>query len=378
MNAPGADVVLLLQDLVRIPSVNPAAGDDPAVSGEAACAETVAGHLRALGAAEVTLPLVFPGRPNVLARFESDRPGKPRLLFAPHLDTVGVSGMTIDPFRAEERDGRIYGRGSTDTKGTMAAMLRAFWNVRDLLPHLSHEIWFAGLTDEEAGNQGAQRLVDQGFQADFAVIGEPTSCDLVTAHKGALWFVLRTSGRAAHAATPERGENALYAMADVAVAVRDRLVPMLKAEIDPLLGHATTNLGLLHGGRKVNVVPDFAEAELDLRTLPSQQTPEFAARITALLREVCPTLETEVLRGHPPMLTDRSHPLIAVLESLGSRCVTAPWFCDGGLLGTGGIPSVAAGPGDIAQAHTADEFLEIAELRRGETFYTRFLQALAV
>lgn len=377
MRSPGTDVVDLLRDLVRIPSVNPLSGEDASISGEAACAGAVAGHLHELGAADVTLPEVLPGRPNVLARFPADSGRKPRLLFAPHLDTVSVSGMTVDPFGAELRDGRIYGRGSTDTKGTMAAMLRAFWNVRDLLPHLSHEIWFAALADEEAENRGAQWLVDQRFEADFAIVGEPTQCNAVYTHKGALWLQLRASGRAAHAATPERGENAIYTLAQAALAVRDRLVPELAREVDEVLGTASASLGVIRGGRKVNIVPDWAEAELDLRTLPSQQGPEFAERVVALLLAAVPQLEVRVLRSQPPLRTDRAHPLIAKLEAAGSRCLGVPWFCDGSVLAAAGIPAVAAGPGDIAQAHTTDEFLEIADLRRGEAFYTNFLRSLA-
>lgn len=377
MSAPDRDVVALLQHLVRIPSVNPLTGEAPEISGELACARAVAAHLADLGA-EVTLPEVLPGRPNVLARFPSERPGKPRLLFAPHTDTVSVSGMTVDPFGAVERDGRIFGRGASDTKGTMAAMLRAFWNARALLPRLSHEIWFAGLVDEEVENRGAQWLVDQKFAADFAIIGEPTRCDLVTAHKGALWLRLRTAGRAAHAATPEQGENAIYTLAAAALAVRDRLIPELQREIDPLLGCATASLGIIRGGRKVNVVPDWAEAELDLRTLPNQQGPAFVARVTALLQAAVPGLEVERARCQPPMNTSRAHPLIRQLEALGSRCIAVSWFCDGSVLASGGIPAVAAGPGDIAQAHTADEFIEVEELRRGERFYTRFLESLVV
>ncbi len=378
MSAREWDVVALLQELVRIPSVNPTATNDPAIAGEQRCAEAVSAHLRALGAAEVTLPEVLPGRPNVLARFPSDRPDKPRLLLAPHLDTVGVEGMTIDPFAAEERAGRIWGRGTTDTKGTMAAMLCALHELHEVLPLLSHEVWFAGLMGEEAGNEGAQWLVDSGYRADFALIGEPTECQAMHAHKGALWLRLRTPGVAAHAASPERGVNAIYAMSDVIRAVRDVLGPALAAEADAVLGAASVNIGIVRGGRKINVVPDECEAELDVRTLPGQQDDAFILRIAAILRSMCHSLEVELIRRHPPLLTDPAHPLVRRLESQGATLTTAPWFCDGSLLAQAGIPSVAAGPGSIVQAHTADEFIEIAALRRGVEFYRGFLASLKV
>src|SRR5271156_3370102 len=124
----------LLQALVRIPSVNPHGSPGVDRPGE-----------------EVELREVAPGRPNVLGRFPSDAPGKKRVILAPHLDTVSVAGMIIDPFGGELRDGKIWGRGATDTKGCMAAMLWSLWELRDRIPGLGHEVWFAGLMGEEAG-----------------------------------------------------------------------------------------------------------------------------------------------------------------------------------------------------------------------------------
>src|SRR3954468_21138373 len=152
MNMP-ASVVELLQALVRIPSVNPSGTPGTTEVGELRCAEYLLELLRGLGA-EAELREVLPGRPNVVARFPSDRPGKPRLLFAPHTDTVSVAGMTIDPFGAELRDGKIWGRGACDTKGSMTAMLWGLRQAREQLPGLGWEIWFAGLAGEEAGQQG--------------------------------------------------------------------------------------------------------------------------------------------------------------------------------------------------------------------------------
>src|SRR5271156_5947776 len=139
-----------LPELVRIPSVNPHGSPGIDKPGEQACAEFVAGFLRGCGA-EVELREVAPGRPNVLGRFPSDAPGKKRVILAPHLDTVSVAGMVIDPFGGELRDGKIWGRGATDTKGCMAAMLWSLWELRDRIPGLGHEVWFAGLMGEEAG-----------------------------------------------------------------------------------------------------------------------------------------------------------------------------------------------------------------------------------
>src|SRR6187431_3293367 len=161
MEQPPRTVTELCQALVRIPSVNP--DGDPGVTqtGEADCAAYVGEFLRHCGA-EVVLEEVLPKRPNVIGRFAShpspDGKAKARILFGPHLDTVGVGGMSIDPFGGELRDGRIWGRGACDTKGPMASMLWALRESRDRLADLSHEIWFAGLMSEEADQHGSRAL----------------------------------------------------------------------------------------------------------------------------------------------------------------------------------------------------------------------------
>jgi acetylornithine deacetylase/succinyl-diaminopimelate desuccinylase-like protein len=220
MSNPGS-VVELLQELIRIPSVNPEGTPGTSGVGEKAMAEWLATYLRALGA-EVELRAVLPDRPNVVARFPSDTAGKPRLLFAPHTDTVSVAGMKIDPFAAELRDGRVWGRGASDTKGPIASMLWALHNARDQLAGLSHEIWFAGLVSEEAGQHGSKALAAEE-QFHFVIVGEPTSLDVVHTHKGSAFLTMKTCGRSGHASRPELGENAIAKMLDVLAFLRTEL-----------------------------------------------------------------------------------------------------------------------------------------------------------
>ncbi len=376
MNAPPAGgVVEMLQELVRVPSVNPTGDPGTAEVGEKGCAGLVAGWLESFGA-RVELKEVLPDRPNVVGCFPSDRPGKPKLFLCPHVDTVSVRGMTIEPFAAEQRDGRIYGRGATDTKGTMAAMLRALWELREELPRLQHEIWFAGLMGEEAGNEGAAALAADHPDADFALVGEPTGCDIVYKTKGVVWLRVTTRGRAAHNATPERGENAVYKMADVIRHLRDELPRAFAALADPVLGPPTANLGTLHGGSKINIVPDLCVAEVDVRVVPAQDRAGLVDFLAGHLRRACPDVAVDFIRGNPPLDTAPEHPCVRALQAAGGRLVGAPWFCDGSLLQSGGIPAVAAGPGDIAQAHTADEWLAVEDLRAGVEFYKRFLSSV--
>ncbi len=368
------DAVELLQALVRIPSVNPSGDPGTSEVGEGACARYVAQQLSDCGA-RVELRDILPGRPNVLGYFPADRPGKPKLLLCPHTDTVSVLGMSIDPFAAKRRDGRVYGRGATDTKGTITAMLCALWTLRAELPRLQHEIWFAGLMGEEAGNEGAAAVAADFQGADFALIGEPTRCQVVNTHKGVTWLLVTTHGRAAHSSAPELGENAIYKLADVIRCVRDELVPAFARQPDPVLGAPTASVGVVRGGSKVNIVPETSSFELDLRTVPAQDHTRLLAEITACLRGAVPDVQVELIRTHQPLYTDPAHPCVqALLSAGGGRCVGAPWFCDGSLLAANGIPSVAAGPGDIAQAHTADEWLAEEDLLAGVRFYTEFLR----
>ncbi len=371
---PADSVTSLLQAFVQTPSVNPAGdpGVDVADTGERRMAERVGQALADLGV-EAEFPEVLPGRPNVIGRFPADRPGKPKLLLCPHLDTVSVRGMTVDPFAAEVRDGKILGRGTTDTKGTLTAMLWALAELGpDAVARMGHEVWFCGLMDEEAGNRGAYALAEAFPDAAFALIGEPTRCQVVHTTKGIARLLLRTTGRAAHSASLHLGDNAIYKMADAVRAVRDELLPAFAREPDPILGAPTASVGVIRGGSKVNIIPDACTAELDLRTVPAQNRPGFLDEVHALLRRACPGLEMELDHGHAPLQTPPEHPGVQALVAAGGKCVGAPWFCDGSVLSAAGIPSVAAGPGDIAQAHTADEFLAEEDLLAGVEFYKRF------
>jgi acetylornithine deacetylase/succinyl-diaminopimelate desuccinylase family protein len=359
----------LLQALVRIPSVNPHGTPGVDKPGEQACAEYVAAFLRDCGA-EVEVCEVAPGRPNVVGRFPTDGPGKKRVVLAPHLDTVSVVGMTIDPFGGEIRDGKIWGRGATDTKGPMSAMLWALHELRDRIPALGHEIWFAALMGEEAGQEGAKAFVKEN-RADFALIAEPTRCETVYTHKASQWLRLRTTGRAVHASAPERGVNAIYKMADAVRCIRDEIAPMLAAQSHPILGSPTISAGYIRGGNKTNIVPDECSLEVDVRIIPGQDF----SQITEALKRAVPDIEIDYVEAEP-LNTDPAHPLVQLLVGQGSRLAGAPWFCDAAVFASAGIPAVAAGPGSIDQAHTNDEWISLADLEQGVRFYLAFLEAL--
>jgi succinyl-diaminopimelate desuccinylase len=372
------DVSGLLRRLIAIPSVNPdgdpGAGSDG--TGELDCAEFVGGLLGDLGA-DVWYDEVLPNRPNVIGRFPTNGKGKPRILLAPHTDTVGVNGMIVDPFGGEIRDGKIYGRGACDTKGTMAAMLWALKSLgADGIANLDVEVAFTGLMGEETGQPGSRDFAEKyGSEYDFALIGEPTMCDIVYKHKGTLWTTLSTRGKAVHGSTPELGENAVAKMAKIITALDTDFREQLANPdfSDPVLGNSTVNLGICRGGSRPNIVPDSCILTVDMRVTPKVHASGSFAMLERFLQPF--DVESKPTLACSPLNTDAAHPMVQRLQALPNapKLVGAPWFCDAAILSEGGIPAVAGGPGSIAQAHTIDEWIAIGALEAGVEFYRDFL-----
>ncbi len=369
------NVVELLQDLVAIPSVNPQGNPGTDRVGEQAMAEYVAEFLRTLGT-EVTIDPVEPGRPNVIASFAPKQPDAPRLAFAPHLDTVSVAGMTIAPFDPVIRDGKLWGRGSSDTKGPMAA---ALWAVREWAQSparaQSHIHWiFLALMGEEAGNDGAHALAKKGFSSDLTLVLEPTELGVVTAHKGALWLEILTSGTACHGSTPDQGRNAIYAMRRVLEIIEDKLIPDLARQSHPKLGPTTLNAGVISGGSKINIVPDHCRLEVDCRFVPGIDVEKLRGKIETDLQAVVPDVVVRLQRHSPPLYTNESLPWVRRLGEQSRGFTTAPWFSDASVLSGPQCPAVCVGPGSIAQAHTKDEFILLRNLEDGAEFFSRWMQ----
>ncbi|MEP4079122.1 M20 family metallopeptidase [Haloferula sp.] len=369
-------VTQLLQQLVRIPSVNPDNSPGTDSTGEGAIADFLAEWLRDLGA-EVVLEEVKPGRPNLIARF-APLDGRPRILLGPHLDTVGVGGMSIDPFSAEIRDGKIWGRGTSDTKGPMAAML---WGLKENAAALKDSpiaVDFVGFMGEESAQWGSIQFGQKyGKDYQFAIAGEPTSLDVVHTTKGSLWATLRATGKAAHSSQPERGENAVMKLARALDHLERDLIPKLATFTHPILGPSTLNIGVFHGGSRPNIVPDHAEAEIDIRITPSLTE---AGGALKLVEDALASQDIEIIAPgeKPPMETPTDNPWIKRIQSVRSdtRTVGAPWFSDASHLAEFGIPSICMGPGSIDQAHTKDEFISIEALEEGADFFRDFVSAL--
>lgn len=383
MFVPPRTVTELCQALVRIPSVNP--DGDPGVSktGEAECAAYVADFLKHSGA-EVVLEEVLPGRPNVIGRFPS-RPSKkgspkPRIVFGPHLDTVGVGGMTIDPFGGEVREGRLWGRGACDTKGPMAAMLWALYEMKEDLADLPVEVHFAGFMSEESDQHGSRHFASHhGADYAFALIAEPTDMKTVYKHKGCLWADIETFGVAVHGSRPELGENAIVKMARMIKALdADFRTQLHKAGDDECLGRTTISLGMIRGGTRPNITADHCQLTVDIRYNPAVRDQGGPLELLrAFVAKLDPQAKVTPRGAMSPCLdTSAADPYVQKLVSAGAELTGAPWFCDAAFLAESGVPAIALGPGSILQAHTKDEWIEIRELERGATFWKDWLRSL--
>ena len=368
----------LLRELIALPSVNPAflpAGDP--LAGEQRVADFLAFTADRVGL-EIEFQEVLPGRSNLLARLTPVGKVSRRVVLAPHMDTVGG---TAEQFTPVTKNGRLYGRGACDTKGSVAAMLSAVMNIAQNKQRPAEtEIVFAALVDEENGQTGSRKLAASGFKADLAIVGEPTRLQVVTTHKGDLWLRLETHGRSAHGSVPHLGRNAVHTAARVVDLLETTYAAQLRARTHPLLGHGTINVGAIRGGVQANIVPDECSVIVDRRTLPGENEASVRRELAALFRRHQLDVTIHDTKGAPcnATETDPGLPLVRqFLKCAGRRrSIGVAFFCDAAPLSAAGIPSIVFGPGDLAQAHTADEWMALDSLERGTAVLTRFLQSL--
>ena len=369
----------LLCELIALPSVNSAflPAKHPR-AGEHQVADFIAATAAHFGL-DIDLPTVFPGRRNVLATLNPKGPVKQRIFLAPHLDTVDIAEAS--QLLPREKDGRLYGRGACDTKGSVAAMLSALLTLAHGGPRPRHtEIVFAGLVDEEEGQGGSRALAASGLRADLAIVGEPTSLRVVTAHKGNLWLRLETHGKAAHGSRPELGRNAVHEMARVVDLLETRYAAQLRRRRHRLLGHPTVNVGAIQGGVQPNIVPASCSIAVDRRLLPGENETGVRRELQTLFRQNRLRASIANTKSAPclPLETDDRLPLVRQFLKVArqTKPLGVDYFCDASVLGHAGIPSVVFGPGDIAQAHTADEWISLASLERARELLVNFLQSL--
>jgi acetylornithine deacetylase len=352
---------------VAIDSRNPAlVVDGP---GEGEIARFLAGVLREWGC-RVQLDDVDTGRPNLIARV-GDASAGPKLMFNGHLDTVGIDGMTHDPFGAEERDGRIWGRGSSDMKSGVAAMCAAAVRAADR--GLGGEIVIAAVIDEEYASLGTQALIAQGIRADAAIVTEPTRLAIMPAHRGFVWLDMVFTGRAAHGSRWDIGVDAIR-NAGLFLAELDRHDrSTLSTRHHQLLGRPSVHASTISGGSGMSTYPDSCELAIERRTIPGETAPQVLAELESLrdqLRESHPQLAAniKVSLSQPPSDVSTEAPVVLALASSLAACRVAESvqgmsaWTDAALLNEAGIPAICFGPGDITLAHAAEEFVLTSEI----------------
>jgi acetylornithine deacetylase/succinyl-diaminopimelate desuccinylase-like protein len=288
--------------------------------------------------------------------------------------------MTIPPFEPALRDGKVWGRGSTDTKGPMAAALWALreWAQSDERGRSRVHWTFLALMGEEAGNDGAWAVANRGFACDLALVLEPSDLKVLATHKGIVWMEVHTSGVACHGSTPEKGRSAIYAMRRALQIVEEKIIPGLARHTHPQLGAATLNVGTISGGSKINIVPDACRIELDCRIVPGLEPETLRAQIEETLRRELPDVEVRMQRHGPALSTDEKLPWVARLATTARGFAAGPFFSDAAVLGRPDCPAVCIGPGQIAQAHTKDEFIEVRDLEAGADFFRRWIETAEV
>jgi len=380
-----ASVVELLQSTVRINSVNSNVRGRPGSEDELiAFLEAVA---RSFGLDTRRCPVEGYGT-NLLVLYERQR-GLPWLLFDSHADTVAAEGMSIDPFAGEMRDGRLWGRGACDTKGSGAAMLWAAcaYAASGVGPN---NVAILYSVDEEWGMRGIRSFLAQdypklGFTFRGAIVGEPTLLRAVVAHGGICRFRVATKGVAAHSSNPSLGRSAISAMMRILEAVESRYVPSLQAS-HPLIGRAQCSVNTIRGGIASNIIPDRCEIEVDRRMVPGEQPEEVArlfGRALAAVKEEHPEVEyiLESIFEAPPLSADGSAALVAMVQGvlrgmgLPPEPSGAAYTTHAGSYAAAGLPAIVIGPGDLAKAHTADEWIDLAELERSVGVYRGIMDA---
>ena len=375
------DPVALTRALVAIPSVNPDL--EPGGAGEREIGEWCAELLRDWGFG-VSLSETAPGRTNVIARLGD---AGPTLLLQGHLDTVGVEGMEGDPFDPRIVGGRIHGRGSCDMKAGLAATLAVARRVARETPSRG-ELVVAFTSDEEYASIGLQHLLDGGLTADAAIVCEPTSLALLPANKGFAWFELLFRGRAAHGSRPDLGVDAIRHAGRFLSALDSLESDLLARKPHALLGHASLHAGTISGGTAPPVYPAECRLTMERRLLPGEELPDVEAELREAVERAgrgVSDWSVELSRGLTRKASeiDPSHPLVERLlkaidaEGVPPRVEGMTAWVETAFLTESGIPAVCFGPGSLAQAHTAEEWVEISEIEAAarilEAFTREFL-----
>ncbi|MHC1729382.1 MAG: M20 family metallopeptidase [Syntrophobacteraceae bacterium] len=365
-----SNTVDLLRELVSIPSVNPGfrTPDSPLeIFGEQKMGAFLAEFFERAGC-KVWFDEVLPGRSNLIVLLAAGKSGR-RIALQSHLDTVQITGMTVEPWGRRDGD-RLYGRGSCDTKASTAAFARTIQYFAENTG-LDADLYFLGTIDEEHGFAGSRHL-GKHYQFDACFVGEPTNLQAVTAHKGSVRFELVAQGKSAHSSTPQLGHNALFEMCDLIRDFRAAFDRFTGGKHHPLTGSATWAPTMMSGGVGLNTIPEVCTVAVDRRLVPGEQV-EDIIRFVDEWSEQCRLKGHQWLKGEtfmmdPPFEADpESPPAKALRQALAEMGLDAeakgvPYGTDATKIAAGGTPCVVFGPGDIAQAHKSDEWIHLPQV----------------
>jgi len=360
------DAVALARALIKIDSRNPTLVRD--APGERACALALVSILDDWGfAAELQEDL--PDRPNVIARIGPR--DAPALMLNGHLDVVGVEGMVHDPFAAEVREGRIYGRGSADMKSGIAAMCAAALQAEHT--NARRQIIIAAVADEEYESLGMRALIESGVRAEVAIITEPTRLAICPAHRGFVWIDVVFRGRAAHGSRYDIGVDAITHAGLVLAELEKLERTREQGKRHALLGRGSLHASTIRGGVGMSTYPEECVLSIERRTLPGETAQDAMSEIEnacASVRTREPRLDARITQTTSQLPSDVSTdaPIVQRLtralaaEGASTKIEGMSAWTDAALLNAAGIPTVCFGPGDIALAHAAEEFVPIAEI----------------
>jgi acetylornithine deacetylase len=348
--------------------------------GESAIAHYLADILHDWGFA-VELPEAAAGRPNLIARIGS--PDTPAIMFAGHLDVVGVEGMTHPPFDADINEGCIFGRGSADMKAGISAMCAAAVLAFDKMGDApNRQIVIAAVADEEYASAGMRTLVDSGVRAEMAILTEPTKLAICPAHRGFVWAELDFAGRAAHGSRYDIGVDAIRHAALVLAELDDFESNVLPRTTHALLGRGSLHASSIEGGSGLSTYPERCVVVVERRTLPGETADDVIAELRAACdraRAKRPELRVAVklIEAQLPSDVSVDAPVVTILrraveaEGMESRIEGMSAWTDAAILNAADIPAICFGPGDISLAHAAEEFVPIEEIEKATRVLTR-------
>jgi succinyl-diaminopimelate desuccinylase len=380
------ETITILKKLVSINSVNP---DIESGNNEIEVSNFVAEYLKKIGL-EVHTQNVKDGRFNIVGILKGSGKRK-ALMFNGHVDTVGIRNMTIDPLKPKIDSNKLYGRGACDMKAGIAAMMATLKTAADSRLTLEGDLMISTVPGEEFDNVGARKLVETfSFSRPLVgiIVGEPTELQLAIKHKGFINIEIETKGKAAHGSVPEKGIDAIEKMAKLVVKL-DEMKEKASEKSNELLGQPKIHTSTIQGGREWSVIPDKCILKIEVRTTPEYKTQDAMRDLDGIIAEISKKdldfkATTSIFLDGEPLDTSPNEPIVKSLEEVymkvrGTKLpvVGVPYGTEAPIFAEGfKAPACVMGPGDIKQAHTADEYVDTNEVIDAAVIYANVAQKL--